>query len=154
MAHDHTSSHGSTHGNASGHGSSHAAHAHHVVPLWLLTAVFVALLVLTYLTVAVTKVDGNQINIPSFNIIVALLIAVVKAVLVCLYFMHLRWDSPFNSLLVIGAILFVGLFIAFTIIDTSSYKKNFTPPGGFSPPTQIKPAAATADPAPATSEAH
>lgn len=101
-------------------GEPHDAHeGPHVVPLWLLAAVLAVLLLLTVITVAVTLVDlGN------FNIIVALLIAVVKAALVVLYFMHLRWDSPFNSLILISSLLFVAVFMAFALIDTAEYQPN------------------------------
>lgn len=122
--------------------AAHAEHEPHAVPLWLLATVFVALLFLTWLTVSITRVDGNQVNIGSFNIMMALLIAVVKAALVCLYFMHLRWDSPFNAVILIASLLFVALFIGFTIVDTSAYKPNLTPPTGAEPPAQITPAGA------------
>lgn len=110
---------------------------HHAVPLWLLTVVFIALLLLTGATVWVTRVDGNQVNVRSFNIMMALIIAFAKSVLVCLIFMHLRWDSPFNAVIVICALLFVSLFIGFTIIDSSQYKSTFTPPTGFAPPDHV-----------------
>jgi len=97
---------------------SSAAHASahpglgHVVPLWLLAAVFGALLVLTGLTVAVAHFDlGNM------NLYVALGIAAVKASLVVLFFMHLFWDRPFNAMIFIGCLLFVSLFIGITLAD-------------------------------------
>jgi cytochrome c oxidase subunit 4 len=91
----------------------------HVVPLWLLAAVLGALLFLTVVTVAITLVDlGN------FNIVAALAIAVVKAALVILYFMHLRWDSPFNALILVASLLFVAIFMTFALLDSSEYQKN------------------------------
>lgn len=104
------------------HPSAQAGHGHagpHVVPLWLLAAVLGVLLFLTILTVAVTYVD-----LGSLNIFVALLIAVIKAALVGLYFMHLRWDSPFNSVILIASLLFVAVFMAFALIDTAEYRPN------------------------------
>lgn len=100
------------------------AHAHddgaihvHIVPMSLLTGIFIVLMVLTVLTYAVTKIDlGYQMNL-----LVAIAIAVVKGALVCLYFMHLRWDNPFNSLSLIGALLFVGLFIVIASLDSGQY---------------------------------
>ncbi len=84
----------------------------HVVPLWLLAAVFGALLVLTCLTVAVAQVDlGN------LNLYLALAIAALKASLVVLFFMHLYWDRPFNAMVFIGCLLFVSLFIGITLTD-------------------------------------
>lgn len=113
---------------AAAHGHDDAHHAPgelhvHAVPPWLLITVFGCLLVLTFVTVAVTWVDlGN------FAIWVALGIAVVKASLVVLYFMHLRWDAPFNAIIFISALLFVAIFIGGTITDSGEYKANYTPP--------------------------
>ena len=87
----------------------------HVVPLWLLAAVFAALLLLTGLTVAAAQVDlGN------LNLYLALGIAAVKASLVALFFMHLFWDRPFHSLIFIGCLLFVSLFIGVTLTDSQA----------------------------------
>ena len=91
----------------------------HVVPLWLLAAVFGALMVLTCLTVAVACVDlGN------LNLYLALAIAAVKASLVVLFFMHLFWDRPFNSMVFIGCLLFVCLFIGLTLTDSRANRAS------------------------------
>ena len=83
------------------------------MPLWLLAAVFGALLVLTCLTVTVAYVDlGN------LNLYLALAIAAVKASLVVLFFMHLFWDRPFNAMIFIGCLLFVSLFIGIALTDS------------------------------------
>src|SRR5690349_18980948 len=75
----------------------------HVVPPKILLTVFAALLVLTFLTVAVTWVDFGR----TANVWIALTIAAIKSALVALYFMHLRWDSKFNSVILIAALFFV-----------------------------------------------
>ena len=99
--------------NTEAHHDDHA-HEHHAVPLWLLVGVFVFLLVLTLLTWAVTLVDfGYQMNLA-----VAMGIALVKALFVGLYFMHLRWDAPLNSFILVASLLFVTLFITFSLLDT------------------------------------
>ena len=54
----------------------------------------------------------------NWNIVIAMLIASVKAALVCLFFMHLRWDRPINTLVLIGSIFFVVLFLIITMFDT------------------------------------
>jgi cytochrome c oxidase subunit 4 len=108
----------------------HEAHVH-VVPPWLLLGVFVVLLVLTFVTVAVTWVDFGR----TANVWIALAIAAVKAALVALYFMHLRWDSPFNGLILAASLFFVALFIGITVLDTKEYNVNFMPP----PPTAARP---------------
>ncbi|QQE13120.1 cytochrome C oxidase subunit IV family protein [Planctomycetota bacterium] len=98
--------------------SKHAEYHVHVVPLRVLFAVFAALIILTILTVGVTKVD-----LGGLNIWIALGVAVVKAVLVALYFMHLRWDSPYNGLALVVAFVFVGVFIGFALKDSLEYQK-------------------------------
>jgi cytochrome c oxidase subunit 4 len=108
------------------HGAHHHAHAHtavHVVPLPLLFAVFGALAALTVITYAATWLE-----LGSFNIWLALLIAVVKAGLVALYFMHLRWDSPFNAVVLIASLFFVAVFIGIAVLDAKEYRLNYSPP--------------------------
>ena len=89
----------------------------HVVPPSILIGIFAVLMVLTGLTVGITKWDFGY----NINLIVALGIAVVKAVLVIAYFMHLRYDSPMYTILVGLCLVFIGVFITFTIIDTGQY---------------------------------
>ena len=98
----------------------------HVVPLRLLVGVLAVLLVLTFATVAITWFDLGRLNL-----MVALAIAVVKASLVALYFMHLRWDRPFNAIVLITALFMVALFIAFCLMDTVQYQPDVIP--GYSP---------------------
>jgi cytochrome c oxidase subunit 4 len=103
-------------------GDSHAGHGMgHVVPMPILTAVFVILLVATFFTVAATWVDLGE-----FNLWFALGIATFKASLVALYFMHLRYDQPFNALVFVAALGFLTLFLVFTLIDTFQYQSDIT----------------------------
>ncbi len=117
-----------THGHAGGDTSAHAAddpgaHAHHVVPLWLMFAVFGALMVLTVLTVAVTVVDFGYVG----NVIVAVAVAAVKAALVALFFMHLRWDNPFNGIAFGASLVFIALFIVIALLDADETRVNVQP---------------------------
>lgn len=89
----------------------------HVVPLPVLFAVWGALLVLTGVTVAATWVD-----LGTYNLWIALVIAGVKASLVVLYFMHLRYDHPFNAIVFITALLFVVLFVGLALMDSYEYQ--------------------------------
>jgi cytochrome c oxidase subunit 4 len=98
----------------------------HVVPTKILLGVWAALLVLTWLTVSVTQVD-----LDSLNIVIALGIAVVKSVLVALYFMHLRYDRPFHAVIFVTALLFVFVFITFALLDTKEYNPDLIP--GYAP---------------------
>jgi cytochrome c oxidase subunit 4 len=102
----------------------------HVMPVRVLAAVWIALMVLTVLTVAVTVVDFGD----TLNLWVALGIATVKASLVALYFMHLRYDHPFNSLILITALLFVILFIGITMMDSEAYQPTLIE--GYAPEIQ------------------
>ncbi len=88
--------------------------SHHISSHFTLFGVAGALLVLTFLTVAVT-----WINIPEpYNVIVAIAIAIVKAALVAMFFMNLYWDSKFNSIVFLLAILFFVIFVSITLLDT------------------------------------
>lgn len=89
----------------------------HPIPLPTLIGVFLALMVLTFVTVAATWID-----LGDWNLWVAMAIATAKAALVALYFMHLRYDNAFNSLLLVTALLFVLLFIGLTLMDTLAYQ--------------------------------
>ena len=88
-----------------GHGTAH------VVPVGTYIAVFIALMVLTILTVVASRLDLGALNTP-----VALGIAVTKALLVILFFMHVRWSSRLTW--VVAASGFVWLIILFTITLT------------------------------------
>ena len=103
---------------ADAHDEEH--HGPHVVSLGLLTAIFIALMFLTVITVAVTSFDFGY----NANLVVAMAIAFVKATLVALYFMHLRWDNPFNGVVLIASLLFVTLFIGIALLDSGEYKAN------------------------------
>lgn len=107
---------------------SNAGHVH-VVPIKVLLGVWAALVVLTVVTVAVTYVDLGWLNIW-----VALAVAAVKASLVGLYFMHLRYDSPLNGFILVISMAFVALFIISTITDTGAYQHTMQPPAGVTVP--------------------
>lgn len=101
------------------HGEHADAHAGHVVPNWLLAAVLFVLLILTWLTYALAGVKlGNA------NIIVAIVIATIKAGIVAMFFMHLRWDKPFNAVILVASLLFVALFISLAMMDTNEYQPS------------------------------
>lgn len=106
-----------SHSNHAAGGETHGVG--HIVPTRLLFGVLVVLLFLTWITYVATLV-----NLGPLNIWIALLIATVKASLVGLYFMHLRWDKPFNAIILIGSLLFVMLFVSLSLTDTAAYKAS------------------------------
>lgn len=113
---------------AAGHAEIHEEHGSghiHVVSLGLLATIGAILMVLTVATVAATYVDLGYTG----NLALCLAIAVIKAALVLLYFMHLRWDNAFNAVCAIGALLFIAIFIVACIQDSGQYMSNFHAPG-------------------------
>jgi len=101
----------------SGAGShSGAAHgADHVVPLKIYFAIFAALMVLTAATVAVAYVD-----LGAMNTFVALAVAVTKATLVILFFMHVKYSTKLTWLVVASGFVFLAIMIGFTLADVVS----------------------------------
>jgi len=105
--------------------STEEAHSHHVhvTPFWPMFWVFAVLLFLTALTVWSSNIHefwiGNTLIElgPTPHILMALSIAVVKGVLVAMYFMHLKYDSPMNTAVVAATLFGVVLFIGFTLAD-------------------------------------
>ena len=89
----------------------------HLVPMSILVWTTVALLFLTVVTVAVRYIDVGE-----FNIVIAIGIAVLKATLVALFFMHLKWDRPFNQIVFVACMAFVILLIVLTVLDTGQNK--------------------------------
>src|SRR5277367_3941215 len=99
-----------------------APHGFHAVPRRVLLGVYGLLIMFTVITVAASKVDLGQANIW-----VALAIALVKGGLVVMYFMDLRWDSPFNGMVLLAALFFVALFIGLALLDSTSYQVQLRP---------------------------
>lgn len=102
--------------------TEHTSNGVHVASMRLLVTIMVALMVGTWLTVSVTHFDFGFLNIW-----IGLAIATAKAVLVGLYFMHLRWDKPFNAFIFISAFAFLFLFIGITLMDTAHYQDVLIP---------------------------
>jgi len=73
------------------------------------------LLALLFLT-AVT-IGASYIDLGSGNVVVALIIATIKASLVVLFFMHLRWDKPVYGIVAMAGFLFLGIFLMFSLMD-------------------------------------
>jgi cytochrome c oxidase subunit 4 len=90
----------------------------HPVSTKLLFGVFFGLIALTILTVA-TSALGSAFGMPAaFAFPLAMVIATMKAFLVCAFFMHMYWDKSFNVLAFLSSLLFVTLFIGMTMMDT------------------------------------
>jgi|SRR5579871_2520128 len=100
----------------------------HPHSVWLYWGVFLALILLTVLTVAITRHDFGK-----FNIVVAILIASLKAALVAGFFMHLVFDNKFLAVVLSTSLVLLALFIIFPIADFAtradldSVETNFLP---------------------------
>lgn len=92
----------------------------HVASLKVLLGTGGTLLMLTLVTVGATKVDFGA----NINLAIAMAIAVVKATLVILFFMHLKYDRLFHTVIFIGAILAASLFVGFTLMDSNQYQQT------------------------------
>jgi cytochrome c oxidase subunit 4 len=101
----------STHAHSSG-----GDHHPHVLPLRVYLATWGALLVFTVITVFASSLDLGHTG----NLLVALVIATLKAGLVAAVFMHLRYDHKFHTIILLSSIIFLGIFISFTMFDTSA----------------------------------
>jgi cytochrome c oxidase subunit 4 len=84
----------------------------HVAPKSLYITIFLALMVGTVLTVAVTYV-----HLGAFNLTVALAIAVTKAMLVILFFMHLKYSPKLIKVTFGAAFFFFMIMIVITLSD-------------------------------------
>jgi cytochrome c oxidase subunit 4 len=92
----------------------------HVVPKKLYILVFATLIVLTGLTTGVAF-----INLGKWNTVAALVIAVCKATLVVLFFMHLRWSSNLLRIVVASSLLWLAILIGLTLSDV--FTRDWTP---------------------------
>lgn len=91
--------------------TGHAA-PHHQAPLTAYFVVFGALMVLTVLTVAVSRID-----LGALNTAVALAIAVVKAAVVVLWFMHVIHSPRLTWIVVIASVIWLGVLFVLTFSD-------------------------------------
>lgn len=85
---------------------------HHIVPKRIYALVFAALIVLTWVTAWVSTVDLGWLNI-----YVALSIAIFKASIVALFFMHVKYGSRLTKLIVCSGILWLLFLLFITMGD-------------------------------------
>jgi cytochrome c oxidase subunit IV len=84
----------------------------HIDAVKTYTVVFISLLILTVGTSLVATVD-----LGPFNIVVALVIAVIKMLLVALFFMHLRHSTVLMKVVVGGGLLWLGILLFLSMSD-------------------------------------
>jgi cytochrome c oxidase subunit IV len=85
---------------------------HHIVSPKIYVAIFAALLVATGLTTA-----ASYVEMYVFNAVVALGIAVIKATLVVLFFMHVKYSTRLTKLTVFAGVFTFLVLISMTLAD-------------------------------------
>lgn len=149
MSHDHSHS---TEIVAPGMKEAHAHHGHVIIPKRTLIAVLAILMFFTGATVFAANAEGLfakafETHIPGWvNVAVALSIAVVKSIVVAMYFMQLRYDNPMNSAIAIFTFFVLACFLGFTMIDLgfrdsiAPYKAQYIEVGGTGGVKRFEPA--------------
>ena len=84
----------------------------HIVPYRVFLLVLAALLVFTFVSIAVTNYDLGPLTV-----LTALLLATAKTVMVLTYFMHLKYDVKMFAVLVAAVLILIGAVIGITFLD-------------------------------------
>jgi cytochrome c oxidase subunit 4 len=92
--------------------SGHNEHAHHIVGPKVYVTILFALLVGTALTVGASFID-----LGPWNPVIALAIATTKAMLVVLYFMHVKYSTKLTKLTVFAGIFMFLVLVSMTLAD-------------------------------------
>jgi cytochrome c oxidase subunit 4 len=104
----------------------------HISPRSVYYAIFAALMVLTGITVAIAFVPLGALNFP-----VAIAIAITKATLVVLFFMHVKYSSRLTKMIVGMALFFLMTMFGLTLTDYLSRSWFAAPSGTAGAGTQI-----------------
>ncbi len=103
----------------------------HIVPVKLYVGVFLTLIVMTILTAWVAfqdltwSIHGHVVN---FNPLVALAIAIFKATLVVLFFMHVKYSARLTKVVVAAGIFWLLILLSLTMTDYLSRTLMTSPP--------------------------
>jgi len=84
----------------------------HIVPTRVYYLVFAVLMAFTYITVQAAFID-----LGALNTVVALAVAVFKASLVVLFFMHVKYSTNLTWAVVGGSVLWLGILLALIFSD-------------------------------------
>lgn len=127
-----------------------AHHGHVIISPRTLVSVLLALLFFTLITVGASRAEiwfDHTFGVPVpqiVNVLIALSIAVVKTVLVAMFFMQLRYDNPLNSLVLLFCLFAFALFLFFSMTDLGTrgilypYKSGEIQQGGMGGDMQVK----------------
>lgn len=103
---------------------------HHIMPVRTNVEIFVILLALLFATIG-----ANFLPLGSLHFPVAMLFATIKAVLIIMFFMHLKFSHRLNKIVVVTSFLFLGILLVLAMNDYVSRgwfrtTIDYTPPGG------------------------
>jgi cytochrome c oxidase subunit IV len=106
--------------------SDHSEHAAsgHVVPISTYVGVFLALMVGTVVTTWVATV-----NLGRWNTVVALTIAVIKMILVVLFFMHVKYATGLTRIVILAGFFWLGIMITLSCSDELTRTWEIVPQG-------------------------
>lgn len=95
---------------------------HHVLPVKTYLIIFLLLMGLMVATIVAAFLDFGLWSLP-----VALVIAVTKAVLIILYFMHIRFSPRLMALFAVGGFFFLLILAVFTVGDVIARDISLSP---------------------------
>lgn len=111
--------------------SENTQHSEHIVPIGLYVLIFVTLIILTGVTAGVAFIDLSTTihgHVVNFNPMVALAIAIFKATLVILFFMHVKYSSRLTKIVVAGGVFWLLILLSLTMADYLSRSLQTTLP--------------------------
>lgn len=116
------------------HHETEVIDTHHIIEPYVYYRVFAILIVLFIATVAVAFFDlSKMLNWPPANIVVAMIIAVAKATVIVLYFMHIKFASRLTQVFAVSAMIWLSLLFIFTFADY--FTRGWIPqPGSWTTP--------------------
>ncbi len=88
---------------------------HHISPVTLYYKIFGLLMILTVITVAIARVD-----LGFMNIVMAVTIATLKATVVALFFMHLKYSAKVTWVAAAAGAIWLCVMLALTLADVLS----------------------------------
>ena len=114
--------------------SEHAAHSGHVVPVSIYVLIFVALMALTAATTGIAYIDLGR-----WNTVVALTIAVIKMILVVLFFMHVKYATGLTRVVILAGFFWLGIMITLSCADELTRTWEIVPQSWLQPTSMILP---------------
>ena len=108
----------------SDHAEHGGAHTEHVVPISTYLLVFILLMIGTGLTTWIAYID-----LGPFNTVVALVIAFIKMSLVVLFFMHVKYATGLNRIVIVAGFFWLAIMITLTSADEFTRHWEMLPQG-------------------------